>query len=69
MVRLKVQIILCTYCLKGGGRWKHSHGRTEVKAKVREVRWEMAGWCGGLKREEKREGGGSWLFQHRGQRW
>lgn len=61
LVRLKVQIILRTYCLEEGGR-KHSHGWTEAG----EVGWDKKGWCQGGWVEEGGGGSGSWLFQHRG---
>lgn len=63
MVRLKVQIILCTYCLEGGGmealsRLDGGKGRSGVGQ-------ERLVW-----RAKRSEGGDrSGLFQHRAQRW
>lgn len=58
LVRLKVQIILCTYCLKEG----------EVEA----LSWLDGGWGGWVQKERlvsgagrRVRGVGSWLFQHR----
>lgn len=66
LVRLKVQIILCTCCLE--------EGRIEALSRLDggkgggRVGRERLVWRAG---KENGEGGGgvSWLFQHRGQRW
>lgn len=63
LVRLKVQIILCTYCLEEG-RMEALSRLDGGKGRGREGQERLV-WRAG----RRVGGGGSWLFEHRGQRW